>query len=88
MDALILLVGNLLSGAIGGNVAGLVLRKISLGFMGNTLAGIVGGALGGQLLGALAGGSLSGLTGQLLSSGIGGGAIMVAIGLIRNIVNK
>ncbi|MGI9318870.1 MAG: hypothetical protein ACR2QW_16190 [bacterium] len=88
LGALILLTTNLLSGVIGGNIAGLLFRKLSLGVMGNTLAGIVGGGLGGQLLGAITNGTLSGVTGQLLSGGLGGGVLMIAIGLIRKYVNR
>lgn len=88
MDAAILLATNLLSAVAGGNIAGLLFRKISLGVMGNTLAGIVGGSLGAQLLSAVPLGGLSGIWGQLLSGGIGGGAIMIVIGLIRKSVNR
>jgi uncharacterized membrane protein YeaQ/YmgE (transglycosylase-associated protein family) len=88
MEAVILLATNLISGVVGGNIAGLVFRKISLGVMGNTLAGIVGGSLGAQLLSAAPLEGLSGIWGQLLSGGIGGGAIMIIIGLIRKSVNR
>ena len=44
------LIIQLVSGAIGGNVAGGLLKNQSLGTLGNSIAGIVGGGLGGQLL--------------------------------------
>ena len=47
MDIVTLLV-QLISGALGGNVAGSLLKNLSLGTVGNSLAGIVGGGLGGQ----------------------------------------
>ena len=51
----------LVSGAIGGNIAGGALKNLSLGPAGISIAGIVGGGLGGQLLSmvlpAIAGGA-------------------------------
>ena len=87
MDAVILLATNLLSGVAGGNIAGLLFRKISLGIMGNTLAGIVGSILGAQILGAVPITGLSDILGQLLSGGLGGGITMIFIGLVRKSVN-
>jgi len=41
---------SLLSGIIGGNMAGSAMKEQSLGTLGNSIAGLVGGGLGGQLL--------------------------------------
>ena len=49
MDIITLLI-QLVSGALGGNIAGSMLKNMSLGTLGNTIAGIVGGGLGGQIL--------------------------------------
>ena len=43
----------LVSGAVGGNVAGSLMKKNSLGTLWNSVAGIAGGGLGGQLLGMI-----------------------------------
>ena len=40
----------LISGGVGGNIAGALLKKFNLGPIGNTIAGILGGVGGGQLL--------------------------------------
>src|SRR5262245_43171578 len=80
----------LLSGAVGGNLAGAMLKKFSLGPVGNSLVGILGGGLGGQLLGMLGVGggdaAASGL-GSILASvaggGVGGGLLMTIIGMIK-----
>ena len=48
---LIALIIQLVSGAVGGNVAGALMKKYSLGTLLNSIAGIVGGGIGGQLLG-------------------------------------
>lgn len=47
------LIIQLLSGALGGNVAGKFMPNSSLGTLGNSIAGILGGGVGGQLLGML-----------------------------------
>lgn len=44
------LVVQLLSGAIGANIAGALLRGLSLGTLGNTIAGLIGGGVGGALV--------------------------------------
>lgn len=87
----------LVSGAVGGNVAGALLKKFSLGPVGNSIVGILGGGLGGQILGMLGmggagqgGGALD--LGSILSSiaggGVGGGVLMAIIGVIRKMVSK
>lgn len=44
------LIVSLVSGGVGGNIAGAVIQKFNLGPVGNTIAGLVGGGVGGQLL--------------------------------------
>jgi hypothetical protein len=97
MDMLSLLV-QLISGAVGGNIAGGLLKHASLGPVGNSIVGILGGGLGGQLLGMLGmasagaagGGSLD--IGSILSSvaggGVGGGILMAIVGMIRQQMAK
>ncbi len=91
------LIIQLVSGAVGGNVAGALLKKLSLGTVGNSILGILGGGLGGQLLGMLGvggagqgGGALD--LGSIVSSvaggGIGGGVLLAIVGLIRKMMSK
>lgn len=95
MDILTLII-QLVSGALGGNVAGSLMKNISLGTLGNSIAGIVGGGLGGQILGSLlnlpavGGGPLDimSIIGQIASGGVGGGVLMAVIGIIRSMLNK
>lgn len=47
------LIISLVTGAVGGNAAGAVLKKFSLGTTGNSIAGILGGGLGGIILSKL-----------------------------------
>lgn len=52
MDIMGMLV-NLVSGGVGGNVAGAALKDKSLGAIGNTIAGAVGGVAGSYILQAV-----------------------------------
>jgi uncharacterized membrane protein YeaQ/YmgE (transglycosylase-associated protein family) len=72
-----------ISGAVGGNVAGAALKNLNLGVLGNTLAGIVGGGIGGQLIALAGAGNIGGLAGDILSGCIGGGILMVMAGFLR-----
>lgn len=89
------LIIQLASGAVGGNVAGALLKKFSLGTVGNSIVGILGGGLGGQILGMLGVGGAGGGAmdvGSILSSvaggGVGGGVLMAIIGVIRKAMGK
>jgi hypothetical protein len=94
MDITNLLV-QLLSGAVGGNVAGAAMKKSSLGTLGNSIAGILGGGLGAQIMsalgvaGAAAGGpaaaamSLEQIVSNVAGGGVGGAVLIAIIGAIR-----
>jgi uncharacterized membrane protein YeaQ/YmgE (transglycosylase-associated protein family) len=90
------LIIQLVSGAVGGNVAGGLLKNVSLGTLGNSLIGILGGGLGGQLLnmlgvgGAEAAGSvdIASIVSQVAGGGVGGGVLLVIVGLIKNALAK
>ena len=82
----------LLSGVVGGNLAGSQLKEKSLGVLGNSLAGLVGGGLGGQILTALLGigaASASGgldlgsIIAQLAGGGVGGAVLTAIIGMLK-----
>lgn len=93
------LIIQLLSGAVGGNLAGTLLRNLTLGTLGNSLAGIVGGGLGGQILEramgvapAIATGAgaldIGAIVAQVAGGGVGGGVLMVIVGLLRKMFAK
>lgn len=94
MESLLPLIIQLVSGAAGGNAAGSLMKNLSLGTVGNSLAGILGGGIGGQLLGMLgmATGSgemdIGGIIGSIASGGVGGGAVMAVIGMIKKAMAK
>lgn len=90
MDATSLVI-QLVVGAIGGNLAGLLISRLSLGFLGNTIVGVLGGGLGGQALGLL--GIKAGTTGaidlpSIVASFAGGLVLLVIIGLIRKALGR
>jgi len=94
MDITSLLI-QLVSGAVGGNVAGAALKNLSLGTVGNSIVGILGGGIGGQLLGMLGmGGGGEGAmdAGSILSNvasdGVGGAVLLAIIGFIKKSVGK
>ncbi|MCB0259816.1 MAG: hypothetical protein KDH97_20105 [Calditrichaeota bacterium] len=92
MELLISLIG----GAVGGNVAGSLLKNYNLGTLWNSVVGILGGGLGAQLLGMLGilgggGGSamdIGSIIANIASSGVGGGVLMVIVGLVKNMMGK
>ena len=91
---------SLISGAIGGNVAAGLLKNLNLGLLVNSLAGIVGGGLGGQVFtwagfGGLAqsatpNGALdpTALTSQIAAGALGGAALLLALGMMRNLMTR
>lgn len=93
------LIINLVSGAVGGNAAGGLLKNLNQGTLINSLAGIVGGGLGGQILGMLGAGGMAadaagggmdiaGIISQVASGGVGGGALLAIVGVVRNMMAK
>ena len=89
MDIMSLLIP-IITGGVGGNVAGALMKKSSLGLVGNTIAGIVGGGAGGTIINQItgSGGEPSGMLGAAAGSLVGGGGLMAVIGLVKNMMNK
>ena len=95
MDMTSLLI-SLISGAVGGNVAGAAMQDKSLGTLGNSLAGIFGGGIGSfilQALGVLATSGASGvglgsILGNIASGGTGGAVLLVIVSLLKSAMAK
>ena len=96
MDVVALLI-QLVAGATGGNIAGSLLRRMSLGPIGNTIAGMVGGGIGNVMLnGVLGPGQVAALAvldpgaviGEIAAAGVGGGVMMVLVGLLRQALSN
>lgn len=88
------LIIQLISGAVGGNVAGSVMKDYSLGPILNSIIGILGGGIGGQVLGMLGlgvatgGMDLASIVGQIASGGIGGAILLAIIGVVKGLLAK
>ncbi len=90
------LIIQLISGAVGGNIAGSLMKNADLGPVLNSVVGIIGGGLGGQLLallgvgGAEAAGSLdiASVITQVAGGGVGGAVLLAIVGLIKNAMAK
>jgi uncharacterized membrane protein YeaQ/YmgE (transglycosylase-associated protein family) len=89
------LIIQLICGALGGNLAGGLFKKLSLGTVLNSILGILGGGLGGQLLNSLGFGDTGGpgtdiwsVIANILGGGIGGGILMVIVGVIKKAFGK
>jgi len=95
MGNLLSVIIQLVSGALGGNAAGALLKKLSLGTILNSILGIVGGGLGGQLMNLLgvtvtrgAGTDIGSIIGNIATGGVGGGVLMAIIGAIKKAFSK
>ncbi len=90
------LIIQLISGAVGGNVAGSLMKDADLGPVLNSIVGILGGGLGGQLLAMLGVGGaeatgtmdIASIVTQVAGGGIGGGVLLAIVGLIKNAMAK
>ena len=92
------LIVQLISGALGGNAAGALLKQFSLGPVGNSIVGTIGGGLGGQLLGMLGAGDVAAAGGagldigsivsNVAGGGVGGAVLMIIVGFIRKAMSK
>lgn len=79
----------LLSGAVGGNIAGATIKHLSLGFFGNSLAGLLGGSLGSQLLSLLCeGGNALSSPASALVGGISGAVLTWIIAALKKAFTK
>jgi len=92
---IISLIIEIISGAIGGNVAGAAMKESSLGTLGNSIAGIVGGGLGGTILQSITGNVATGgsldlatILSNVAGGGVGGAILMAVIGLVKNQMAK
>jgi uncharacterized membrane protein YeaQ/YmgE (transglycosylase-associated protein family) len=81
---------SLITGAIGGNVAGALFKNLSLGPLGNTIAGVLGGGAGAEILNLVLGSGVGSgsVVGNVASAGVGSVVVMLIVGLIKNAMAK
>lgn len=103
MELLNLIIG-LISGIVGGNIAGAAAPDKSLGGLGNSVAGLLGGGMGSWLLQAAGlltqvvttanqtagatGIDLASILGNIGGGGVGGAVLTLIVGLIKNAMDK
>jgi hypothetical protein len=92
---MVALLVQLVSGAVGGNLAGAAKKDWSLGTIWNSVVGILGGGLGAQLLSLIginignAGDlDIGSIVGSIAGGGVGGGALLGIVALIKNAMKK
>lgn len=89
----------LISGAVGGNIAGAAMKQKNLGVILNTIGGLIGGGLGEFLLKAAGiitaaqagpGGELdiTSILASVVGGGVGGGALTGIITMIKDAMEK
>src|SRR3954462_10437842 len=97
MEQLIPLVIQLIGGAAGGNIVGVLLKNANLSAIVRTIVGIIGGIGGGQLAGLIPMlqellGSQAGTGGQIAgnagASAVGGALLTFIVGLIKQSMDK
>ncbi|MBC3845905.1 hypothetical protein H8K90_05910 [Winogradskyella echinorum] len=99
MEEYLPLIIQLVSGAVGGNIAGKLMKGSSLGTLWNSVVGILGGGLGGTVMGMLGlGGAeaaeasasmdLTSILGSVAGGGVGGGILMAIIGMVKKAMAK
>ena len=82
MDLTALLI-SLVTGGVGGNLAGALLKNKSLGTLWNTVVGVLGGGIGGTALGAVGLLQGAGLVGDIGASAVGGGVLLWIVSLFK-----
>lgn len=92
------LIIGLISGAVGGNAAGMASEKLNQGTLVNSIAGIVGGGLGSSVLSnfmspdalagmAQAGGlDLGAIATDVAGGGIGGAAVLALVSVAKRVM--
>ena len=82
-SGLVELLISLASGAVGGDIAGALMKDKSLGRLWNSVVGVLGGGLGGQLLGLIGMGDAGGIIGTVAGSTVGGAALLAIVSLFK-----
>jgi len=87
-NTLVQLLIGLISGGVGGNIAGAILKRYSLGPLGNTIVGLLGGGIGEQLFNVAGLLQNGGFLADVAGSTVGWGIPMFIVGLIKGAMAK
>lgn len=96
------LIVQMISGAVGGNIAGAAIKNFNMGWLLNSVAGLAGGGLAGHFLGpvvgpllgvvgsAAAAGSLDpmAIASSVVTGGLGGTVVSALAGVVKNMLVK
>lgn len=94
------LIISIISGIVGGNIAGAAMKEKTLGIIGNSISGLVGGGIGGFILQALdvfqklgdqAGASgldLNSVLGNIGGGGVSGAILTIIVAFIKSAMTK
>ena len=92
---MIALIVSLVTGAVGGLLAGHFIKNISLGNLYNGICGILGGGVGGAILGMVGIGAgpsgaltVPAVVGSVASGLVGGTVVLFVVGLVFSMVRK
>ncbi|WP_367718431.1 hypothetical protein AB2N04_08855 [Nitratireductor sp. GISD-1A_MAKvit] len=90
MEALLPIVVQAVTGVLGGEAIGSVVKKAAMGHGVKILTGIIGGVGGGALLSGMGGdaSALSGLLGDAVGGAVGGGVLTGVVGAVMGAMNK
>lgn len=89
-----ILIIQLASGVLGGNLAGKAMPQYTVGLIFNTILGIGGGGLGGTILESMGFGLVgqelapAAVIGSIVAGSIGGGIVVTIVGMIKNLIAK
>jgi uncharacterized membrane protein YeaQ/YmgE (transglycosylase-associated protein family) len=93
MDIVSLII-NLVSGAVGGNIAGAAMKDKNLGVLLNSVAGVLGGGAGAAVLKMLGmavtdgGLDIQSVIASVASGGVGGAVMLVIAALVKGMMKK
>jgi uncharacterized membrane protein YeaQ/YmgE (transglycosylase-associated protein family) len=74
----------LASGAVAGQLAGMMMKGGGFGLLGNILIGVIGGVVGGFLLRMLAM-AAGGIIGSIVLAAVGAVALLFLVGLVKKV---
>ncbi len=82
MEGVLGLIITLVIGAVGGNLAGMVMKEKSLGHLWNAVVGVLGGGIGFFILGLIGAGG-GGIVMSIIAAFVGGAVLLFLVSMVR-----